>query len=338
MKILVVKMTSLGDCVHALPAIDDLKHAYPECHIDWAIEAQFQDVARLSQHIDTIIPIYRKRWRKRRLHWQTYREKRTLKQRIRLANYDAVIDVQGLHKSARVSRYSHGVKWGYAKHVIKDKRAYKAYDKTIPVTVPQHAIERIRDAFAYAFNYQQPNELNYGLIESLVTPSALTRPKAIVLLHSTTWVSKHWHDSAWIKLAQLLEASGFHCVIPWVDDTDKQRAQRIKAATKQTIILDNMPLFELAHVMRTCQGAVGVDTGLTHVAAGLGLPTVTIFGASDSLLTGAMGSQVINLQSTLNCSPCLSKQCQQLNKVNLPACYDRITPEMVIAQLQTICS
>lgn len=338
MKILVVKLTSMGDALHLLPALSDLKSAYPEISVDWMIEESFAEIPQWHPSVDQVIPVATRRWRKLARH--NIRDFLRFWRQLRQTRYDAIIDAQGLIKSAVFARFAKlapgGRRIGYSAASIKERPAAKLYRERINVARDQHAIARLRSLFGQAFNYAvAPAAINYGLRPSLhlgapATEGDLTPAPTIAFLHGTTWASKHLPNQYWRDLLILAAAAGYQVKLPWGNAHEKERAEWIAEAHSNAQVLAKSNLLELAGILRTCSGAIAVDTGLGHLAAALGLPTVSVYGATNAKLTGAVGEHQQHLQSTYPCSPCLLKQCDKLStQVLQPPCYSELAPATI---------
>ncbi len=324
MKVLVVKLTSMGDTLHLLPALSDLQQHSPEVQIDWMIEQSFAEIPAWHPSVDRVILVATRKWRKFRASslseflqfWRT----------LRARKYDVVIDAQGLIKSAIFARFAKlergGQRIGLSAASIKEKPAARFYATHIDVPRNQHAIERLRQLFAQAFNYSyDDNSCNY----SINTEPAQSHSDTIVLLHGTTWPSKHLPEAYWHELVKHAAADNYQVVLPWGNDAELQRAQRIAAKYDSAHVLPKSSLHELRTILSQAAGAIAVDTGLGHMAAALGVPTVSVYGSTNAKLTGAVGRNQHHIQASYPCSPCLLKHCDKLTEqVTVEPCYARI--------------
>jgi len=153
--------------------------------------------------------------------------------------------------------------------------------------------------------------------------------KGFLFLHGTTWPSKHWPDESWLELGKFLKEKGEVVYLPWVTAQEKDRADWL-ARELNVSVLPKLSLTQIAELMLKAKAIVGVDTGLTHLAALLDVRSIGIYGSTDVGLTGAMGVNHKNLKSNFECSPCLSRKCKLLNEITLkPPCYKNLTPEYV---------
>jgi len=329
LRILVVKLTSMGDALHLLPALSDLSENYPKAKVDWMIEDSFVDIPTWHKSVDKIIPVSTRRWRKFTL--TNLREFWAFFKQLRARRYDLVLDAQGLMKSsglgwlAKLNRG--GKRIGFSADSIKEKPAARFYHIKILVERQLHAIDRIRQLFAQALDYPLVSSSPKYSINLPMQKLSSTNQPSIFFFPGTTWPSKHIPDSHWRELAELILDDGYQIKISWGTDAEKLRAQWIAQDRANIDVLPKSSLTELACLLHGATGAIAVDTGLGHLAAGLGVPAVSVYGATNSKLTGAKGEKQILLQSDYPCSPCFLKECNKLNsQVITPPCYLRLGP------------
>lgn len=333
LRVLVVKTSSLGDVVHALPAVHDA--CARGAQIDWVVEEAFADIPRLHPSVNRVIPVAWRRWRKNLRASRD--EMRAFYAQLREHSYDVVIDGQGLIKSALVSSLANGPIQGFSHTTAREPWAAFFYRKGHAVPRAQHAIDRQRQLFAAVLGYQVPdNEFTTGL-EKPVNPD--TANKAVVLLHGTTWETKHWPEAMWVNLAELAQADGYEPILTWGNAEEHLRAQRI-AATSGAKIQDRVSLLELSGVLAGAAAVVGVDSGLCHLSAALGTPTLGLYGPTNSVLTGCRGRYAQYAQASTLCSPCLQKRCTRYQgeplswqgAVITPPCFATLPPASVWQQ------
>lgn len=330
-RILIVKMSALGDILHTLPAVTDaLKHD-PSLQTDWLCEEPFADIARLHPGLHQVIPHGRLRWKKRRLAFATLKEQWQFYCGLRRNQYDLVIDAQGRIKSARVGWLSGAPVFGADEQSATDAETRHVYRQGYPIT-EVNAIERTRELFGKVLGYQPSGQPDFGINTERLAACPPEWQGQLIFFHGTTWDSKHWPERQWCELLQLARQAGQKVLLPWGNDTEKQRAEHLVASSGWGEVLPHMSLWDLSGVIARCKGAVGVDTGLMHVAAGIGIPTVAIFGSTSVALTGAMGSRVVNFQADFECSPCRQKICLMLLD-DIPPCYSTISATKVWSEL-----
>ncbi|WP_397455085.1 lipopolysaccharide heptosyltransferase I [Pseudomonas versuta] len=346
MRVLLVKTSSLGDVIHALPALTDAARAIPGITFDWVVEEGFAEIPTWHPAVGKVIPVAIRRWRKN--IWQTIKsgEWRRFKQSLRAEKYDLVIDAQGLVKSAWLTRYVNAPVAGLDKNSAREPLASRFYQRRLAVARGQHAVERLRQLFAVALGYDLPKGLgDYGLdVERLIE---LPRNKPYVLfLHGTTWDTKHWPELYWRDLALRMADKGVEVRLPWGNPAEKARAERIANGLSNAVVLPKLNLAGVARVLASASACVAVDTGLGHLAAALDVPTISLFGPTNPGLTGAYGKVQIHLASDFPCAPCLQKKCtyqptaQDQQRFDLknewPLCFTRLNPERVASRLSTL--
>lgn len=293
MRFLLVKTSSLGDVVHNLPVVTDLRMHFPDAEIDWVLEEAFADIARLHPGVRRVIPVALRRWRKSLLAAATWREMRSFRARLQEEDYDCVIDTQGLLKSALIGRMTHGQRCGFAASSAREPLAARFYDAGFEVPRSLHAVERNRRLAALAAGYSPSPVPDYGI----AAPAAPTtiEPNA-VLLTATSRDDKLWAEERWGALGLALHERGLACLLPAGGANERQRAQRIAQGIPGAIALPPQSLRELAGTLAAARIVIGVDTGLVHLAAALGRPTLALFSASDPALTGVLATTpAINL-------------------------------------------
>ena len=297
MKILIVKTSSLGDVIHCLPVINDIIRVYPSAQIDWIVEESFADIPRLHPAINQVYTVAFRRWRKQLLRVKIWSEIKQFKHLIAQKNYDAVIDAQGLLKSALITRLANGVKHGYDKQSIREPIASRFYDKTYAISYQQHAVSRNRTLAALSLSYAFPTHApDYGIQAVANLNDWLSKP-FVIALHGTSRDSKLWPIEHWINLGIALKSQQLNVVLPWSNAAELSRAEQIASSLENATVLPKLSIAELAAVISQAKAAVGVDTGLSHLAAALNIPTIAIYTDTNPALTGVMGSkaQVINL-------------------------------------------
>ncbi|MFK0343384.1 lipopolysaccharide heptosyltransferase I [Pseudomonas asiatica] len=345
MRVLIIKTSSLGDVIHTLPALTDAAHAIPGIRFDWVVEEGFAEIPSWHPAVDQVIPVAIRRWRKNL--WQTIKsgEWKAFKQRVRERKYDLVIDVQGLVKSAWLTRYVKAPVAGLDRYSAREGWASRFYDRRLSVATGQHAVERVRQLFAMALAYDLPEGIgNYGLdLERLQLPPAAPY---VVFLHGTTWATKHWPEAYWRELAERMGRRKLEVRLPWGNPAEKARAERIAQGLNNCQVLPKLNLAGVARVLAAAKACVAVDTGLGHLAAALDVPTISLFGPTNPGLTGAYGRTQIHQASDWPCAPCLQKKCtykpsaDDLRRFDLkrewPLCFTRLNPEHVASRLSAL--
>jgi heptosyltransferase-1 len=288
MPILLVKTTSLGDVVHNLPVVSDLHARFPKQAIDWVVEESFVDIPRLHPAVRRVIPVAVRRWRKNLLAPATWREMAAFRRELRRDAYDVVLDTQGLVKSGLIAAAARGRKLGYDRAAAREPLAARFYDHGFVIPKNVHAVERNRWLAAAAFTYEPGAPLDYGIAATPLTAPWLPTPYA-VLLTASSRADKLWADAAWLQLAAWLNRRGLACVLPSGSDLERERTTLLAQRMERGIAAPALPVAGLAGLFAGAAIVVGVDTGLTHLAAALGRPTIGLYCATDPLLTGVYG-------------------------------------------------
>lgn len=296
-RILFVKTSSLGDVVHNCPAVSDAARAAPGAAIDWVVEEAFAEVAAMHAQVRRAIPVAFRRWRGALWQPRAWSEMGDFRRALREERYDLVIDTQGLLKSALLARLATGERHGLDAASAREPLAARLYDVRHAVARGLHAVERNRQLAAAALGSAIPAACDYGLRAEGSPPLELPAAYA-VLLTMTSRADKLWPEERWIELGRLLAARGLRCVLPWGSAEEKARAARVAAGIGDALVPRRMRITELARLMRAARGVVGVDTGLTHLGAALGVPAVGIYLSSEPRLTGLhAGARVRNLDA-----------------------------------------
>jgi lipopolysaccharide heptosyltransferase I len=288
-RILFVKTSSLGDVVHHCPAVSDVARHMPGAAIDWVVEEAFAGVAVMHRAVRRAIPVALRRWRGSLWRTEAWREFGAFRRALGAERYDFVIDSQGLIKSALLARLARGERHGLDAQSAREPLAARLYDRRHAVPRALHAVERNRRLTAAALGYALEGECDYGLSVEGVAEHAPQGPYA-VLLTMTSRADKLWPEARWSELARALAASGVSAVLPWGGAAERARCERLAAAAQGARVPVRMDIAQLARLMRGARGVVGVDTGLVHLAAALGVPAVALFCGSDPALTGLYGS------------------------------------------------
>ena len=331
MRVLVVKMSSLGDVIHTLPALSDAAGARPGIRFDWVVEEAFAEIPGWHPAVDEVIPVAIRRWRKRPLRDFRGAEWRRARNALRHHHYDAVIDAQGLLKSAFIARLVKAPRYGMDKYSVRERLAATVYHHKIPVPRNLHAVERIRLLFARALHYQLPaGPGDYGLREALA-PAEEELATGLLFFHSTARAEKLWPETHWVELAGLAVQQGYRVWLPWGSEREKARAQRIAShsdggPSRAVQVLPQLDLSGLGSRLLAVSGAVAVDTGLGHLAAALDVPTVSLYGPTQTSRIGAYGRNQVHIQSPLGPG----------DTANAQAMMQSISPSDVWRELQAV--
>lgn len=285
----------MGDVIHNLPVASDLRATHPESEIDWIVEDTFSALPPLHPAVRRVLPVAIRRWRARFWDSRTRNEIRAFVSELRSEAYDAVIDTQGLFKSAVIARCARGPRFGLDWSSSREPLGF-IYSRTFPVPWTLHAVERNRALAAQALGYAVPEPLDYGISASPAKFGWLPAGAYVVLVHATSAQTKLWLDECWIKLIRRLEGAGVRSILPWGSAKERERAERIAAPGNGTVVAPALSLAEIASLLAGAQACVGLDTGLTHLAGALKVPTIGIYSTTSPEATGLFGCpRAINL-------------------------------------------
>lgn len=328
MRVLLVKTSSLGDLIHSFPALTDAQAQIPGIRIDWLVEEAFSEVPSWHPAVETVIPFALRRWRRNwRKAWRSG-DLPGFRAMLRKTDYDLVIDAQGLLKSALPASLARGPVAGFDRRSAREPLASLLYQRRFNVARQQHAIERTRQLFAAALGYGVADgDADYGLHFAALSDADERR---LIFLHGTTWPSKHWPEPYWAELLDLAVQRGYTVGLPWGDPDDRLRAERIIRMAGHGELLPRSDLNMLARLLAGSRGVVGVDSGLAHLAAAVGVPAVTLYGPTRTDLTGASGNRQRNLSAQFECAPCMQRTCgfTGASAAN-PACFQSLPPQQV---------
>jgi heptosyltransferase-1 len=296
MRVLLIKMSSLGDVVHALAPVTDAMNAIPGISFDWVVEEAYQEIPKWHPAVRKTIVAALRRWRKSPIRTIRSGEWSTLGQELRREKYDLVLDAQGLLKSAFVARRTGLPVTGRSRKCVREPAASMFYSRKIDIDLQLSEVEQLRQLFARALGYPQPSgPADFG-IDRTRFPGSSDHPYAI-FLHGAAWASKLWPEDRWIAVANEIRAAGLNVLLPWASDPERSRAERI-AQSSGAKVLDKSPISQLARTIAGASFVIGLDTGLTHIAVSLGVPTITIYGPSIPVYDRVARGELVNLCST----------------------------------------
>lgn len=299
-RILLVKTSSLGDVLHNLPVASDIAHHYPNAQIDWVVEESFAALPRLHPAVHDIIPVAVRRWRGNLLSTAVWREIGAFRETLAMRRYDIALDTQGLIKSALLMRGAHGLRCGFDRNSAREPLASLFYQRTFTVSKGQHAVERNRQLAAQALGFELDASAAYGI--QSYGRAFIDAPYA-VLLHATSREEKLWSEINWIELGIYLHEKNIRSILPWGNAEEQKRSLRLACAIPDAVIPQHLSLQEAAALLGGAQAVIGVDTGLAHLAAALGVPTIGIYTSTDPALTGLYaGKRAVNL-GNINLAP-----------------------------------
>lgn len=303
MKILIVKLSSLGDVVHAMPAVQDIVRAFPDAQIDWVVERGFVHLARRCKGVHRVIASDLRRWRQTPFSAETRRAWHLFKAELQQEKYDAVIDLQGLTKSALVSWLARltatGKRYGLANQTEGSSfEAPARWVAHVAITLPvhSHAVTRSRVLCAQALHYTLPFYMDFGLLAHADKAQVAIKNVAfkrglrgmVALVHGTSRADKEWPLTHWRELAERLNDAGFGVALPHGNPTEAQTSKDIARDMAHAQVWPAMSLDVLTDALATCTGVIGVDSGLSHIAVALDLPHVQLYNFDTAWRTGPL--------------------------------------------------
>lgn len=318
MRVLIVKTSSMGDVLHTLPALTDAARAIPGIRFDWVVEEGFAQIPSWHENVDRVIPVAIRRWRKAWFSDPVKAERRAFRHAVQSEQYDAIIDAQGLVKSAAlVTRLAHGIKHGMDWQSAREPLASLFYNRRHHIAKQQHAVERTRELFAKSLGYAKPEtQGDYAIARHFPNSRSHSTPYA-VFLHATTRDDKHWPESHWRDLIGLLANSGLQIKLPWGAPHEEARAKRLAEGYDFVEVLPRMSLERVAQVLAGARCVVSVDTGLSHLTAALDRPNITLYGPTDPGLIGGYGK---------NQYICRPEHSSQLSDLHAAAVFAQLQP------------
>jgi heptosyltransferase I len=291
-KILIVRTSSLGDLVHMLPAISDIARHVPGAQIDWLVEDGFAQIPAWHPAVHEVIRVAHRRWRKAWWSAEVRAQRRALELNLRARRYDIVLDMQALLKSVWLTRMATGTKHGLGFTSAREPLASFFYDVRHRVKFWQPAVTRQRQLAAATFGYTYEGEPDFGLQAFEEEARVLRTHEAAyaVIMPSASRDDKLWPAEDWHAVFDRLTEQGLQLKILSGSDAEMQRAQALVSGRSNALVLPRMDLTEVARCLAGAQVMVGLDSGLTHLSAALGRPTIGIYKASTPIRTPLVGS------------------------------------------------
>ena len=287
MRLLIVKTSSMGDVVHALPVVHDIQRRHPDAQIDWLVESPFAAIPKLHPGVRRVFPMAWRKWREKLFQRSTWQAMKALRTELRAEPYDVVIDLQGLVKSAVWARQAAGPVAGYDRESIREPLAATLYLYKARVGRELHAVVRCRQLVAVHLGLPEPVDPPvFGL--QAPEPTWIPRGPFSVLIPNASRKEKLWPERHWIAVGRHLLERGLPPVVLWGNEAEQTLAERIAAGCE-----GDVPPFlkvgEMASVLARARQVVGLDTGFTHLAAAFGRPTLGIYCDHEPGLAGITG-------------------------------------------------
>ncbi|AMO93799.1 lipopolysaccharide heptosyltransferase I [Collimonas fungivorans] len=326
MNILIVRVSSLGDVVHNMPMVSDIRRHYPDANIDWVVEEGYVGLVRMNPDVRRIIPIALRRWRKTLFSAATRAEISHFRQQLKLDAYDVVFDTQGLLKTSVVMRMARlaldGQRVGLAN--ATEGSGYEPlsrifHTRSVEVGLHTHAVLRAREVAAKALGYSVEGVADFNMHPLAMAPadSPAWLPDApyAVFFHGTARAAKQWPNSSWVSIATVLAERGLLVLLPWGSDAEKINAEQLASQMSDARVLPKLPLMEAVLLAQRAALVIGVDTGLTHIAAAFNRPTIELYCDSPRWKTeGNWSPQIVNL-GELGAPPTVEQVAQAIGQL-----------------------
>lgn len=303
MKILLIRISSLGDVLHNMPIVADILSHFPDAQVDWVVEEAYVDLVKQNSAVHKIIPFALRRWRKNLLSLSVYAEIAAFKKSLQAETYDVILETQGLLKSGVIMGLAHGgVKIGLANRT--EGSGFEAASRifhtlSVPVERRTHAVLRGRLVAAHALGYlDKINDMpiNFNLSISDLQPDWLPEKDYVVFFHGTAGAHKKWPAHDWIMLGKHIAQLGYRILLPWGNRTELLEAEQLASHSTNMQVLPKLSMMEAIVVAQRAALVVGVDTGLTHIATAFYRPTIALYCATPCWKFEANWSEkIINL-------------------------------------------
>jgi heptosyltransferase-1 len=286
-----------------MPMVDDLQHQFPNAQIDWVVEEAYVNLVKLQKKVRKVIPFALRRWRKNLKDKNVRQEIKQFYKTLREEEYDYIFDTQGLFKTGIIMGMSRkskgGKKIGLANGT--EGSGYEGisrifHDISIKVDIHTHAVLRGRLVAAAGCGYTVNSPASFGLSTIDLQPSWMPDSSYIVFFHGTAGASKKWPTNHWIETARNLQVKEWPILLPWGNEEEKAEAETIAEKSSRAIVLPKLSMQEAIVLAQRASLVIGVDTGLTHIAAAYERPTIELYCDSPKWKTeGNWSEQIINL-------------------------------------------
>lgn len=324
MRVLIVKTSSLGDVIHALPVIDYLRQVSSGIEIDWAVEESFLPVLEHNPYLAQILVVRTRKWRKAPFSLETRRDLKELRAVLRERSYDLVFDIQGNLKSGILTWLSGcDQRIGFSTEVLQEKANRFFTTRKIPFRSTDRTVtDRYLRLVSVPFGRDYPEmELNGDIFSSPEDEAAADRymaglPLGLVFMFQvgTTWSTKLWYPEGWIELAEMILARhpDSTILINWGSQEEKALGERIVKEVGESVqMLPWLKIRELIPVIRRVDLLIGGDTGPLYMAAAVGTPTVSYYRATNAATYAPLGELHRSIQAAMKCAGCGMTSCER---------------------------
>jgi len=335
-RILIIKLSSIGDVVHTIPLVEVLKNNFPRLRIDWCVDEEICSLISCYNKLNRVIPCKRNKWKKSLLKPRTWanmlREVRFFVKELRESEYDIVLDIQGLFKSGILA----GICRAERKIGCDGAREYGwiFVKETVPVNYEQHAIDRYLqvakylgcDQLSWRWPYCCTTESERNRVDKLLLSLNQKGLPMVAINPYSRWKTKLWPMERFSQLAQELAKKE---ILPLFTGAVQQRGliDRIGCGINLAGMLN---LRELSYLYSRVNAVISVDTGPMHIAVMSGAKVLALFGPTDPKRTGPYGDKHVVLRAELPCSPCFKRECETVK------CMEAISVNEVINWLEVL--
>ena len=287
MKVLLIRMSSMGDLVHTLPAITDLARHRPDLSLHWLCESSFADIARLHPFVHKVHELSWRKWRKQLWKKENREHLKNLAQLLENEHFDLVVDSQSLLKSAFFAKMAKAPIYGLNKDCAREPLAAWFYDRHFQVDKHENVVLRTRQLFARIFDYDVQGQADFGVNVPLSGSIDKLPEHYYVACHATSRDSKLWSEKNWIDLfTRTHQKDGFPVLLPWGNDVEYARAQRIASALPNAQVCPKLNLLQAAYLMYHARAVIGVDTGFLHLANAVNPVVIGLYTDTNPARTG----------------------------------------------------
>lgn len=312
-EILFIKTSSMGDVLHHMPAVTEAKRHFPEARVTWVVDELYAPLAALHPAVDEIITIAQRRWRREPFAARSWREFFAALGKLRARRYDKIIDTQGLVRTGLMGKLARGERHGYDARSIREPFAARFYDVNHKIGWDLHVIARNRALTARALGYEIEGAPDYGFDRAKIQPGA--SGNYAIIFHATAKAKKEWPEERWIEIGRELAKRGLEVVLPWGNDAERARSERIRARVPGARVPDRAPIMEVARLIAGARIVCGVDTGFLHIAAALGVPLVAVFTITKSHTAIPIGPGPVEMIGAANGLPATGDVLQAIDRL-----------------------
>ena len=296
MKVLILKLTSMGDLMHALPALTEAEQNIKNISFDWVVDKAFSSVPGWHPAVDKIIKTDHRNWKKQLFSSEPREALNLVKKEINATDYDFVVDMQNNLKSAFLSFLSDHRVTGMDASSSREYPAHWAYSNKVNINKSLHAIDRQKELLASSLGYSPTSDINYGISKVKFLEPAMALPaRYVVLVQNASWPTKQWPVSSWKDLVKHLDGHGVNVLLPSGNKEELLRAKDIASVSEKATALEILPLNEVAYIIDNADYCICSDTGLAHLSAVVNTPSLTLYGPTDINLIGTKGNNQIHI-------------------------------------------